>query len=207
MRLLVTGGAGYIGSHVCVELLSQGAQVVVLDDFSNGQEGALTASLRYFNPVGAHPSGELGEHPRSTPDNLFPVLAQVATGQRESLPVWGDDYATADGTAIRDYVHVLDVARGHGLALKALAVHPSLTLNLATGAGHSVRQVVRAFERACGRSISVRIEPRREGDLARSVADLAAAKRPIGWHAEHDLDAMCRDQWRWCERHPRGYAD
>ena len=162
--------------------------------------------LRYFNPVGAHPSGHLGEAPLQAAPNLLPVIAQVAAGRRERLEVYGDDYPTRDGTCIRDYVHVLDIARGHVDALAHLnagarfAVH-----NLGTGHGHSVLDVVRAFEQASGRRVPFRIVERRPGDVPASYADARRANDELGWRAVHDLPRMCEDAWRWQSSHPNGF--
>ena len=162
--------------------------------------------LRYFNPIGAHPSGVLGEAPQQTPNNLLPFVAQVAIGKREQLQVFGDDYPTPDGTCIRDYVHVMDLARGHLKALEHLAEEPRLAVhNLGTGRGHSVLEVVRAFEAACGRPIPYRVVDRRPGDVPVSFADPSRAGEELGWNAEHDLARMCEDTWRWQSAHPNGY--
>ena len=162
--------------------------------------------LRYFNAVGAHPSGLLGEAPVGRPANLLPFMAEVATGKRDYLPVMGTDYATPDGTGVRDYLHVMDLARGHVRALEFLAAGPRHAIhNLGTGVGKSVLEVVDAFERACGRSIPRRLEARRSGDVAVCVADPARANAELGWRAEHDLDDCCRDLWRWCRTHPNGF--
>ena len=162
--------------------------------------------LRYFNPIGAHPSGVLGEAPQQTPNNLLPFVAQVAIGKREQLQVFGDDYPTPDGTCIRDYVHVMDLARGHLKALEHLTEKPRLAVhNLGTGRGHSVLEVVRAFEAACGRPIPYRVVDRRPGDVPVSFADPSRAGEELGWNAEHDLARMCEDTWRWQSAHPNGY--
>jgi UDP-glucose 4-epimerase len=160
-----------------------------------------TACLRYFNPVGAHDSGLIGEHPRGTPNNLMPYVAQVAAGQRPALQVFGDDYRTPDGTGMRDYIHVCDLAEGHVAALRHL-LHggDSLTVNLGTGRGHSVLEVVRAYARASGRDIPWRIAPRRPGDVDACWADPRRAQELLGWQARRGLDAMCEDSWRWSRR-------
>ena len=335
MRVLVTGGAGYIGSHTCVELLQAGVEVVVYDNFCNSQPealnrvetisgrnlarvvgdvrdfGALAAALRtyacdavihfaglkavgesvgqpldyydnnvtgslcllramretgvrrlvfsssatvygeprilpipethplsatnpyghtklvvedilrdlyraepewriailrYFNPVGAHPSGLIGEDPRGIPANLMPFVAQVAAGTRDALNVWGNDYQTPDGTGVRDYIHVSDLARGHLMALEHLDSLRCQALNLGTGTGYSVFDVVRAFGSACGRELPCRIAPRRPGDVAASYADTSLAEELLGWKAERGLAEMCSDAWRWQSGNPRGYA-
>lgn len=334
--ILITGGAGYIGSHTCVELLNAGLEVVVVDDLSNSSEEALrrveeitgkeltfyeadlkdkaalrtifdsesidavihfagykavgesvsmpleyyenniggtlnlcdvmrehkvknlifsssatvygeqstmpltedmmkmpasnpygwskwmieeilkdlhTADpewniilLRYFNPIGAHESGLIGEDPKGIPNNLVPFVAQVAAGIREKLIIHGDDYPTPDGTCIRDYIHVVDLARGHLLALDKLMVRPGVAVyNLGTGKGSSVWEVVRAYEKAIGRELPVEVGPRRPGDLPVGYADASKAERELGWKAEYTLDDMCRDSYRWQSKNPHGY--
>ncbi len=164
------------------------------------------AALRYFNPVGAHPSGRIGEDPRGEPNNLFPYLARVAVGSLPALRIFGTDYDTRDGTGIRDFIHIMDLAHGHVAALRALqGKGRSLTVNLGTGTGYSVLEAVRAFERACGKPIAVQFADRRPGDVAVSFADPARAAAEIGWKARLGLDAMCRDAWRWQSQLPRGY--
>ena len=337
MTIFVTGGAGYIGSHTCVELLNAGHQVTVFDNFSNSQpealarveritgktlqfiEGdirdraALSAALRksgatavihfaglkavgesvtqpltyydnnvvgtvrlleamtecgvktlvfsssatvygdpqylpltedhplsttnpygqtklvienmlrdlyvsdaswhigilrYFNPVGAHASGLIGEDPQGIPNNLMPFVAQVAVGRREFLNVWGNDYATADGTGVRDYIHVVDLALGHLAALTRLETGAQcVAVNLGTGVGYSVLDMVRAFEQASGKPVAFKISPRRPGDVASCYADPAHAKALLGWQAERNLQAMCQDAWRWQSNNPNGYGD
>lgn len=163
--------------------------------------------LRYFNPVGAHASGELGEDPRGTPNNLLPYIAQVAVGQLPHLRVFGNDYATPDGTGIRDYIHVVDLARGHIAALRFLADRPRLAVhNLGTGRGSSVLEALHAFEEASGRTIPFRVVERRPGDIAECYADTTKAHRELGWTAEYDLNDMCRDAWKWQSRHPNGFG-
>ncbi|KFN45074.1 UDP-glucose 4-epimerase GalE [Arenimonas oryziterrae] len=164
-------------------------------------------NLRYFNPVGAHPSGLLGEDPHGTPTNLMPYVSQVAVGQRARLPIFGDDYATPDGTGVRDYLHVMDLARAHADALDFLVrERRSLTANLGTGQGVSVLELVQAFERVSGRAVPYDIVARRAGDVAALYADPSLAQRVLGWRAELDLEAMCRDAWHWQSRNPQGYA-
>jgi UDP-glucose 4-epimerase len=163
------------------------------------------ALLRYFNPVGAHESGMIGEDPRGIPNNLMPFVAQVASGKREFLQVFGNDYATPDGTGVRDYIHVMDVAEGHVQALRyLLGGRQSVTANLGTGKGHSVLDVVRAFERASGRTVPCRFVARRPGDIGEYYGDPARAAQLLGWQAKRDLDAMCRDSWRWQTHNPDG---
>lgn len=336
MNILVTGGAGYIGSHACVELLQAGHQVIVVDNLSNSKEESLRrvqaltgrpltfhavdlrdrqalaavfdatrvdavihfaglkavgesvaipltyyhnnitgtvtlcqvmaehgvktlvfsssatvygdppsvpitedfplaptnpygrtkyfieeilrdlyrsdpewriSLLRYFNPVGAHPSGQIGEDPNGIPNNLMPYVAQVAVGKLPELRVFGNDYPTPDGTGIRDYIHVVDLVIGHLRALDRLAEKPGvITHNLGTGRGYSVLEVVRTFEQASGRKIPFKIVGRRPGDVAVSYADPTKARNELGWVAERDLFDMCADTWRWQSNNPRGYA-
>ncbi|HEY2193157.1 MAG TPA: UDP-glucose 4-epimerase GalE [Actinomycetospora sp.] len=163
------------------------------------------AALRYFNPLGAHPSGDLGEDPTGVPNNLLPYVAQVAVGRRERLRVFGDDYPTPDGTCVRDYIHVLDVAGAHCLALDRL-VEGLQVLNLGTGVGSSVLDVVAAFEAASGCSVPYEVQGRRPGDVAVLVADPSRAESVLGWHATRDLTAMCADAWRFQRANPAGYA-
>jgi UDP-glucose 4-epimerase len=335
--ILVTGGAGYIGSHTCVALLEAGYDVVVVDDLSNGSEHAITeaaaiagrsidfhradvadrgaldavfaarpvagvihfaglkavgesvaeplryfrvnlgttltlaetmaahgvkrlvfsssatvyspqatmplhedastgptnpygetkamieriliaaghadpelavALLRYFNPVGAHESGRIGEDPAGIPNNLMPFVMQVAVGKLAELSIFGDDYDTPDGTCIRDYIHVVDLARGHVAALRHLAAHAGVhTWNLGTGRGTSVLEMVAAAERAVGQPIPHRIVERRAGDQPVSFADVARAERELGWRAERTIDNMCADHWAWQRTHPDGFSD
>lgn len=156
------------------------------------------ALLRYFNPAGAHPSGEIGESPVGTPNNLVPVLAQVASGRRRTIDVYGDDWPTPDGTGVRDYIHVMDLAEGHIAALAYLARTTGIvTFNLGSGSGHSVLEVIAAFERACGHAIAHRIAQRRAGDVAICFADPALANAVLGWRSRRDLDTICADAWRW----------
>ena len=276
MNVLLTGGAGYIGTHTAVELLAAGHGAVILDDFSNGSGEAvrrveqiagkaiavvradvcdqatvygdpryvlidevhpLSAAnpygrtklmvehmladlqhadprwcitvLRYFNPIGAHESGTIGESPLGVPNNLLPYVAQVAVGVRERVQVFGDDYPTPDGTGVRDYIHVVDLARGHVLALqhqaKAAAGGGHWVFNLGTGTGHSVLEVIRAFEQASGRTVPYVIAARRPGDVATCYAQPERAHTELGWRAQCDLQRMCIDAWRWQSRNPRGY--
>ena len=164
------------------------------------------ALLRYFNPVGAHVSGQIGEDPQGVPNNLMPFIAQVAVGKRERLEVFGDDYPTPDGTGVRDYIHVVDLARGHLAALDRLMRAPGLLVcNLGTGRGYSVLEMARAFEAASGRRIPYRIGPRRPGDIAACYADPELARELLGWQAERGLDAMVADTWRWQRSNPDGY--
>ena len=163
--------------------------------------------LRYFNPVGAHPSGRIGEDPGGIPNNLMPYIAQVAVGTLGELAVFGGDYPTPDGTGVRDYIHVVDLALGHLRALEKLVDTPGvLTCNLGTGRGYSVLDMVRAFEAACGRAIPFRIVDRRSGDIAQCYADPSLARQELGWQATRDLGEMCADSWRWQSTNPQGYG-
>ncbi|QNI84106.1 UDP-glucose 4-epimerase [Synechococcus sp. PROS-7-1] len=166
------------------------------------------ACLRYFNPVGAHPSGRIGEDPLGRPNNLFPFVSQVAVGRRPEIEVFGGDWPTADGTCIRDYIHVMDLAEGHRAALSTLLQEPPqvLTLNLGSGHGASVLDVIQAFETACGRPIPHSIQQRRPGDAAITVADPAAAKERLGWSTRRNLHDICRDGWAWQSANPSGYG-
>jgi UDP-glucose 4-epimerase len=164
------------------------------------------ALLRYFNPVGAHESGQIGEDPQGIPNNLVPYISQVAVGRLEALSVFGNDYPTRDGTGIRDYIHVMDLAEGHLKAMEALPDRPGVNIwNLGTGTGYSVLEMVAAYEKACGRPIPYKIAPRRAGDIAEFWADPTKAAKELGWKAERGLDAMMVDTWRWQSRNPHGY--
>ena len=164
--------------------------------------------LRYFNPIGAHESGMIGEDPKGIPNNLLPYIAQVAVGKLACLGVFGDDYDTPDGTGVRDYIHVVDLAKGHVKALKKIEDKSGVSIyNLGTGKGYSVLQVVKAFEKACGKTIPYAIKPRRPGDIATCYADASKAKAELGWEAEYDIERMCADSWRWQSNNPDGYAD
>ena len=341
-RIVVAGGAGYIGSHVCVELLERGASLLVIDDFSNSHPEAIArikelaegdvellkadmsdetqrdriiaavktfrpdgavhlaglkavgesvaeparyyrvnlgsaltlvaaleaanaktivfsssatvygehnknpvdesgvngptnpygrtkyfieemfkdiarsdpdwriVNLRYFNPVGAHPSGRIGEDPNGVPNNLFPFIAQVAVGKRAKLSVFGDDYPTRDGTGVRDYIHVNDLASGHAAALDylgSLTEGSAIDINLGTGVGYSVMEAVAAFKRASNRDIPYEVAPRRDGDIAEIYANATRAHDLLGWRAKKSLDEMCADHWRWQSQNPNGYKD
>jgi UDP-glucose 4-epimerase len=163
--------------------------------------------LRYFNPVGAHASGLIGEDPQGTPNNLLPFVAQVAVGRREFLNVWGNDYDTPDGTGVRDYIHVVDLAIGHLKALERLRDHQEcLSINLGTGIGYSVLDMVKAFEKASGKNIPFKVAKRRLGDIASCYADPSLAWNALSWRAQCSLDEMCRDAWRWQSNNPTGYA-
>ena len=313
MAILVTGGAGFIGSHTCVEMLNAGYEVIVVDNLCNASEeairrvekitgknvtfykadirdkealdqifdkesvecvihfaglkavgesvakpleyyqnniaGTLTLCdvmrnhnvkniifsssatvygdpafipiltdlhkadpewnvvlLRYFNPIGAHESGLMGEDPKGIPNNLLPYIAQVAIGKLECLGVFGDDYDTPDGTGVRDYIHVVDLAIGHVKALKKIQEKSGVSIyNLGTGVGYSVLDVLHAFEKACGKEIPYQIKPRRAGDIATCYCNAEKAKNELGWVAERGIDKMCEDSWRWQTMNPNGY--
>ena len=338
MKILVTGGAGYIGSHTCIELLNEGHEVVVMDNLYNASEKALervekitgkkvvfykedmlnkegmnkifeeqkidavihfaglkavgesvakpleyyhnnmtgtfnlcdvmrnhgvknlifsssatvygdpafvpiteecpkgeitnpygrtkgmleqvltdlhTADpewnillLRYFNPIGAHESGLIGEDPKGIPNNLVPYIAQVAVGKLKCLGVFGDDYDTLDGTGVRDYIHVVDLAKGHVKALQKLAPGSGVNIyNLGTGVGYSVLDVLHAFEKACVKTLPYEVKPRRAGDIATCYCDASKAEKELGWKAQYGIDRMCEDSWRWQSNNPNGYAD
>ena len=308
MSILVTGGAGFIGSHTCVELLNAGYEVVVVDNLYNSSKEALkrveeitgksvkfyeadirdkeamnaifniagtlvlcdvmrnhgvkniifsssatiygdpafipiteecpkgtctnpygwtkwmleqiltdlhTADpewnvvlLRYFNPIGAHKSGKIGEDPKGIPNNLIPYITQVAIGKLEKLGVFGDDYDTHDGTGVRDYIHVVDLALGHVRAVEKLKEKAGVSIyNLGTGNGYSVLDMVKAFSKACGKEIPYEIKPRRAGDIATCYCDATKAKNELHWVAERGLDEMCEDSWRWQSQNPDGYGD
>lgn len=178
----------------------------ILADLGAAEPQWQTGVLRYFNPVGAHESGQIGEDPRGIPNNLMPYVAQVAVGKRARLQVFGNDYDTPDGTGVRDYIHVTDLAEGHVAALRRLLEQPgSFTVNLGTGRGYSVLDLVRAYEAASGRPIPYDIAPRRPGDIDACYADPALAQELLGWTAKHDLARMCEDSWRWQSLNPHGF--
>lgn len=179
----------------------------ILRDLSNAEPVWNIAILRYFNPVGAHPSGRIGEDPNGIPNNLMPYVAQVAVGRHPFVRVWGDDYPTPDGTGVRDYIHVVDLAIGHIKALEKLETQPGLvTYNLGTGKGCSVMQVITAFEKACQHKIPYKIMERRPGDAAISYADPSKANRELHWFSEKTLEDMCMDAWRWQSQNPNGFS-
>ena len=165
------------------------------------------ALLRYFNPVGAHPSGRIGEDPKGIPNNLMPYVAQVASGKLQKIGVFGNDYPTPDGTGVRDYIHVVDLARGHVAAIQKLSEPGVHIYNLGTGKGYSVLDMVHAFEKACGKKLPYEIKPRRAGDVPACYATSAKAERELGWKAQYDLEDMCRDQWNWQKNNPNGYEN
>jgi UDP-glucose 4-epimerase len=178
----------------------------ILGDVAHSDPGWSIALLRYFNPVGAHKSGRIGEDPRGIPNNLMPYIAQVAVGRRAHLNVFGNDYPTPDGTGVRDYIHVVDLARGHVRAVEKLAEGPGVRIwNLGTGRGYSVVEMARAFEKASGRPVPYQFSPRRAGDIAQCWADPAKAARELGWKAQRGLEEMCEDAWRWQSMNPKGF--
>ena len=180
----------------------------VLKDVHHADPEWNVVLLRYFNPIGAHPSGKIGEDPNGIPNNLMPYITQVAVGKREELGVFGNDYYTPDGTGVRDYIHVCDLAAGHVCALKAIERNCGLAVyNLGTGHGYSVLDVVKAFEKANGIKIKYSIKPRRAGDIATCYCNPAKAKAELGWEAHYGIEEMCRDSWNWQKNNPNGYED
>ena len=178
----------------------------VLIDIQKADKNWNVVLLRYFNPIGAHPSGTIGENPNGIPNNLMPYITQVAVGKREKLGVFGNDYPTPDGTGVRDYIHVVDLARGHVAALSALERNCGLGIyNLGTGCGYSVLDVVKTFEKVNGVKVPYQIMPRRAGDIACYYSDAAKANKELGWFAEYGLEEMCRDSWNWQKKNPEGY--
>ncbi len=178
----------------------------ILRDLYVSDKGWNIAILRYFNPVGAHESGLIGEDPNGIPNNLVPYISQVAVGKLQCLSVFGDDYDTPDGTGVRDYIHVVDLSNGHLRALEKISKPAGVvTYNLGTGMGYSVLDMVKAFSKACGRDVNYKIAPRRPGDIGACFADPEKAERELGFKAEKDLDDMCRDTWRWQSQNPNGY--
>ena len=164
--------------------------------------------LRYFNPIGAHASGLIGEDPKGIPNNLLPYVAQVASGKRECIHVFGNDYDTPDGTGIRDYIHVVDLAKGHVKAIEGMETLPGVQIfNLGTGNGYSVLDIIKAFSAACGRDLPYVIDPRRPGDVAQCYSDPKKAKEVLGWVAEYNIEDMCRDAWNWQSKNPNGYNE
>lgn len=180
----------------------------ILEDLHKADPRWNIARLRYFNPVGAHESGLIGEDPNDIPNNLLPYIAQVAVGKRETLSIFGNDYPTKDGTGVRDYIHVVDLARGHLKALEKLETNPGLvTYNLGTGTGYSVLDMLKAFETACGKSLPFKFVSRRDGDVAVCYADPSLSERELGWKAEHSLQDMVESSWRWQSQNPNGYRN
>jgi len=179
----------------------------ILQDLHTADASWNVGLLRYFNPVGAHVSGRIGEDPNDIPNNLMPYVAQVAVGRLKELSVFGNDYPTPDGTGVRDYIHVVDLAKGHIKAIEKLRSKPGVVIyNLGTGKGYSVLDMVKAFEKASGRKVPYRIAARRPGDIAACYANPAKAREELGWQAEKGIDEMCEDAWRWQSTNPKGYA-
>ncbi len=180
----------------------------ILQDVCKADPSLNVALLRYFNPIGAHKSGLIGEDPNGIPNNLMPYIAKVAVGRRESLAIFGNDYPTEDGTGVRDYIHVMDLADGHVAAMEKLADKAGVHIyNLGAGVGSSVLDVVNAFSKACGKPINYHFAPRRDGDLPAYWADAAKADRELNWRVTRNLDEMAQDTWHWQSRHPQGYPD
>ena len=179
----------------------------ILTDCCHADPELNVALLRYFNPIGAHPSGLIGEDPNGIPNNLVPYIAKVAVGKLEKVHVFGNDYPTPDGTGVRDYIHVVDLARGHVAAIKKLEQKPGLFIcNLGTGHGYSVLDVINAFSKACGKEIPYVIDPRRPGDIAECWCDPSKAKRELGWEAQYGIEEMCAHSWNWQSHNPDGYT-
>ncbi|MCQ2537525.1 MAG: UDP-glucose 4-epimerase GalE [Lachnospiraceae bacterium] len=180
----------------------------ILTDMNTADPSWNVVLLRYFNPIGAHKTGLIGEDPKGIPNNLVPYVAQVAVGKREFVNITGTDYDTPDGTGVRDYIHVVDLAKGHVAALKKIEDNSGVTIyNLGTGKGYSVLEVVNAFSKACGRDLPRKNAPRRPGDIDTVFSDPSKAKKELGWEAELDIDEMCADSWRWQSQNPNGYND
>ena len=178
----------------------------IMTDLNTADPDFKVVLLRYFNPIGAHKSGLIGEDPKGIPNNLLPYISQVAVGKLDYLHVYGDDYDTHDGTGVRDYIHVVDLAKGHLLAVEKIDELKGVEIiNLATGNGYSVLDVLHAFEKACGKKIPYKIEERRAGDIDKCFADPSYAKKVIGWQAQNGIDEMCQDAWRWQKMNPNGY--
>ena len=180
----------------------------ILTDLWRSDNSWQVMLLRYFNPIGAHESGRIGEDPKGIPNNLLPYIAQVATGKLEKIHVFGNDYDTPDGTGVRDYIHVVDLAKGHVKAIEGFAKYPGVSVyNLGTGTGYSVLDMVHAFEKACGKTLPYVIDPRRPGDIATCYSDPSKALEELGWKAEKTLEDMCRDAWNWQSSNPDGYVE
>ncbi len=177
----------------------------ILSDLYDADNGWTVILLRYFNPVGAHESGLIGEDPQGIPNNLTPYIAKVAIGELKEIGVFGNDYPTPDGTGVRDYIHVVDLAKGHVSAIDGVKGSGVFVYNLGTGIGYSVLDVIHAFEKACGRKLPYVIKPRRAGDIAACYADASKAKRELGWQAEYGIDDMCASLWKWQSMNPKGY--
>ena len=178
----------------------------ILTDVQHACPEMSVTLLRYFNPIGAHESGLLGEDPKGIPNNLMPYIMKVAAGELPCLGVFGDDYDTPDGTGVRDYIHVVDLAKGHVAAINKIKENPGVKIyNLGTGKGYSVLDVIHAFGKACGKEIPYEIKPRRAGDIATCYSDASLAKKELGWEAQYDIDEMCADSWKWQSMNPDGY--
>lgn len=177
----------------------------IIQDYCAADPAFEATILRYFNPIGAHQSGQIGEDPNGIPNNLLPYVAQVAVGKLQSVGVFGNDYDTPDGTGIRDYIHVVDLARGHVAALQHMKAGANV-YNLGTGSGTSVLEIIKAFSKACGRDLSYEIKPRRAGDIAACYADCSKAERELGWRAELSIEQACADSWRWQSQNPNGFS-
>ena len=177
----------------------------IIQDYCAADPTFEATILRYFNPIGAHQSGQIGEDPNGIPNNLLPYVAQVAVGKLQSVGVFGNDYDTPDGTGIRDYIHVVDLARGHVAALQHMKAGASI-YNLGTGSGTSVLEIIKAFSKACGRDLPYEIKPRRAGDIAACYADCSKAERELGWRAELSIEQACADSWRWQSQNPNGFS-
>ena len=178
----------------------------IIQDYCAADPTFEATILRYFNPIGAHQSGQIGEDPNGIPNNLLPYVAQVAVGKLQSVGVFGDDYDTPDGTGIRDYIHVVDLARGHVAALQHMKAGANV-YNLGTGSGTSVLEIIRAFSKACGHDLPYKIKPRRVGDIAACYADCSKAERELGWRAELSIEQACADSWRWQSQNPNGFSE
>lgn len=180
----------------------------ILTDLHTADSDWNVILLRYFNPIGAHKSGMIGEDPKGIPNNLLPYVAQVAVGKLPCVGVFGDDYDTPDGTGVRDYIHVVDLAAGHVRAVDKMKEQPGVKIyNLGTGRGYSVLEVIKAFGKACGHEIPYQIKPRRAGDIAICYSDATLARKELGWEAKYDIDEMCADAWKWQSRNPNGYKE
>ena len=177
----------------------------IIQDYCAADPAFEATILRYFNPIGAHQSGQIGEDPNGIPNNLLPYVAQVAVGKLQSVGVFGDDYDTPDGTGVRDYIHVVDLARGHVAALQHMKAGANV-YNLGTGSGTSVLEIIKAFSKACGRNLPYDIKPRRAGDIAACYADCSKAERELGWRAELSIEQACADSWRWQSQNPNGFS-
>lgn len=182
-------------------------QEIMLNDVYKADNEWTVVLLRYFNPVGAHPSGLIGEDPRGIPNNLTPYIAKVAIGELKEVGVFGNDYDTPDGTGVRDYIHVVDLAKGHVAAISKIKDSGVYTFNLGTGVGYSVLDVIHAYEKACGHAIPYAIKPRRAGDIAACYADASKAEKELGWKAQYGIDEMCASSWNWQSNNPKGYGD